>query len=188
MTVQELDGLRKQFLFYKSLADKTIQQISPSSIFEQPHIDSNSIAIIMQHMAGNMLSRWTDFLTSDGEKPWRNRDSEFEMLHHDYERLLAYWEEGWACLWNAIQPLQIHNLQQFVFIRNQQHTVTEALYRQLAHYAYHVGQIVYIGKMITQQPWQSLSIPKGQSATYNATKSQQNNTQHYTDEFLPPRP
>jgi uncharacterized damage-inducible protein DinB len=174
----------KQFQYAKSMADKSFAQLSDEQLHWQPNEASNSIAIIVKHMAGNMLSRWTDFLTSDGEKSWRNRESEFEDTFSSREEMLAYWEKGWACLFDAIEPLSKTDLERVIYIRNQGHTVVEAINRQLAHYSYHVGQIVYLARLITDQGWKSLSIPKGGSEAYNAEKfSQEKQRQHFTDDF-----
>ncbi len=132
-----------------------------------------------------MLSRWTDFLTTDGEKEWRNRDAEFENDITTRQELIDKWEEGWKCLFNALNSLTSEDLQKEIFIRNQGHTIIEAIFRQLAHYAYHVGQIVFIGKMATNNHWNSLSIPKGQSISYNADKfSKPKQKGHFTDEYI----
>lgn len=177
-----LESVRKQFLYYKKLADQAIAQLDEAALYWQYNEASNSIAVIVTHMAGNMLSRFTDFLTSDGEKPWRNRDAEFEPAHTGKEALLQYWEEGWACLMAALDGLRAEHLEQIVYIRNEGHTVTEALNRQLAHYPYHVGQIVYIARMQRNEAWQSLSIPRNQSAAYNAEKfAQDKGRRHFTD-------
>lgn len=133
----------------------------------QPNEVSNSIAIIIQHMAGNMLSRFTNFLTEDGEKEWRNRDTEFEEQQLSKEELSQKWEDGWACALNAINDLTENDLLQTITIRSEQLTVMDALNRQMAHYPYHVGQIVFIGRMIKNKDWLSLSIPKGASDAFN---------------------
>jgi len=175
----------KQFEYYKFLGEKSIAQLPDDKLFWQYNEASNSIAIIVQHLWGNMLSRWTDFLIADGEKEWRNRDAEFESIITTKEELLNKWNEGWDCLLNALKPLTGEDLQKIVYIRNQGHTVMEAINRQLAHYPYHVGQIVYIAKMIVDGDWQSLSIPKGGSQSFNADKfSKPKSKQHFTDEFL----
>ena len=134
----------------------------------RPNEESNSIAIIIQHMAGNMLSRWTNFLTEDGEKEWRQRDDEFEI--HDYNKLqlLNLWEKGWLCFLTAIEPLTKKELKQTIYIRKEPLLVIDAINRQLAHYPYHVGQIVFLGKMIQGHNWKNLSIPKGDSQVYNS--------------------
>ena len=130
--------------------------------------ESNSIAVNMKHLAGNMLSRWTDFLTTDGEKPERDRDMEFVMLPQTTKaEMVAYWDKGWQCTFDAVQPLNPENLMRRVTIRGQDHTVVQAINRQLAHYAYHVGQIVYLAKHFKASDWQSLSVPKNKSAEFN---------------------
>lgn len=180
-----LSSAKKQFEYYKMLGEKTFSQLNDEQLFIQLNEESNSIATIVKHLWGNMLSRWTDFLISDGEKEWRQRDAEFEndMTHRD--QLLQKWNEGWACLFNALNTLTENDLSKIIFIRNQGHTVTEAINRQLAHYAYHVGQIVFIGKLLSNKKWNSLSIPKGNSQAYNAEKfAAPKQTQHFTDEFL----
>lgn len=180
-----LSSAIKQFEYYKLLGEKTIAQISEDSLFWKYNEDSNSITIIVQHLSGNMLSRWTDFLTTDGEKEWRKRDDEFENIISSKEELLNTWNAGWACLFDALSKLQTTNLETIVYIRNQGQTVTEAINRQLCHYAYHVGQIVFIGKMIALNNWQSLSIPKGNSQAYNQQKFEQPKQQvHFTEEYL----
>lgn len=165
-----LESVTKQFLNYKKLADQAIQQLEPMQLFNQPNENSNSIAVVVKHMAGNMISRWTDFLTTDGEKPWRKRDSEFENDITDKEQLLIFWEKGWKVFLDTLHSLSDNDLQRTVYIRNEGHTVMEAMNRQLAHYSYHVGQIVYAAKLLKQSEWNSLSIPKNKSDEYNAEK------------------
>jgi hypothetical protein len=180
-----LDSVRKQFEYYKMLGEKTFEQLTDEQLFWQYNPESNSIAIIVKHLWGNMLSRWTDFLISDGEKEWRNRDAEFENDITDRMELLAKWNDGWACLFNALDGLSAADLSKEIYIRNMGHTVLEAINRQLAHYPYHIGQIVFIGKMARNDAWTSLSIPRGNSTAYNADKfSQPKSKQHFTDEFL----
>lgn len=179
-----LDSAIKQFEYYKMLAEKTFDQVSDDKLFWQYNEESNSIAMIVNHLAGNMLSRWSDFLTTDGEKEWRNRDAEFENIILTKNELMTKWNEGWTCLFNTLKTLTNSDLNTIIYIRNQGHTVQEAINRQLAHYPYHVGQIVYIGKMATHN-WQSLSIPKGNSSTYNSNKfSKPKQNTHFTDEYL----
>jgi hypothetical protein len=179
-----LESVRKQFELYKLLAEKTFSQVPDDKLFWQYNEESNSIATIVKHLAGNMLSRWTDFLNSDGEKEWRQRDAEFENDVTGRNELLAKWNEGWSCLFNALDSITEVDLQREIFIRNQGHTVMEAISRQLAHYPYHVGQIVFIGKMVCNDKWSSLSIPRGNSKEYNADKfSKPKGKQHFTDEF-----
>lgn len=187
METNYLESTIKQFEYYKMLGDKTFAQLNEEQLFWQFNEESNNIAMIVKHLCGNMLSRFTDFLTSDGEKEWRNRDAEFENDIVDKTDLLAKWDEGWQCLFNAINTLTEQDLSKEIYIRNQGHTVTEAINRQLAHYPYHVGQIVFLGKMLCNQNWQSLSIPKGNSKNFNAEKfAQPKHKQHFTDEFLKP--
>ncbi len=157
----------KRFLYYKSLADAAFEQISEEDFFWKYNEESNSIAIIVQHIAGNMLSRWTNFLVEDGEKPWRNRDREFENTFATKNELIDYWEKGWACLLHALQKINDDNLETEIFIRGEKYTVMDAVLRQLAHYPYHIGQIIYIAKMRKNTSWKSLSIPRNQSALYN---------------------
>lgn len=185
MKTNNLDSIVKQFEYYKMLGDKAMAQVPDEKLFWQFNSESNSIAIVVKHLWGNMLSRWTDFLDSDGEKAWRNRDAEFEGDFQTREEIVEKWNEGWECLFSAIKPLNEDDLQRIIYIRNQGHTVQEALNRQLAHYPYHVGQIVYIAKMIVGKDWESLSIPKGGSASYNAAKfSEPKEKKHFTDEYL----
>lgn len=168
------------FHYYKGLGEKAMAQVSDESLFHQYNEDSNSIAIIVQHMWGNMLSRWTNFLTEDGEKDWRNRDAEFQKGISSREELMLKWEEGWECLFNALDPLTEEDLNRTVYIRNEGHSVMDAISRQIAHYAYHVGQIVFVAKMAANG-WQSLSIPRNASATYNAEKfAREKGDRHFT--------
>ena len=185
MKANYLESIQKQFEYYKMLGDKTIAQVPDEQLFWMYNEASNSIAIIVKHLWGNMISRWTDFLHSDGEKEWRARDAEFENDIHNKKELMAKWEEGWACLFNVINNLQPEDMETIIFIRNMGHTVTEAINRQLAHYAYHIGQMVFLGKMICGSDWKSLSIPKGQSKIYNQKKfAQPKHQEHFTNEFL----
>jgi Protein of unknown function (DUF1572) len=157
----------KRFHAYKDLGDKTFAQLNDTDFYFQPNEASNSIAVIIRHMSGNMLSRWTNFLTEDGEKEWRNRDAEFEAQHHTREHLIDLWERGWSCMFDALASLTGEDLLKTIYIRQEGQSVIDAIQRQLAHYSYHVGQIVYLGRFIKDRQWQSLSIPKGQSETYN---------------------
>lgn len=152
-----------QFAFYKSLAEKAMIQLSDEQLFYQSNDSSNSIAQLISHLSGNMISRWTDFLTSDGEKDWRNRDAEFESKQHlTRVDLMNEWERGWSVLFSALDNLSDEDLQRTVYIRNEPHLVMQAIIRQLTHYAYHVGQIVYISKMLLDKQFQCLSIPVGE--------------------------
>ena len=153
--------------YYKTLGDKTFEQLTDADFNFMPNPQSNSIAIIIQHVAGNMLSRWTDFLTTDGEKDWRNRDDEFDQQHLTKTELIALWEKGWACFLNILTNLTEDDLLKTITIRSEGLLVVDAIQRQLAHYPYHVGQIVYLGRLIKQQNWQNLSIPKGISQQFN---------------------
>ncbi|MEM6966926.1 MAG: DUF1572 family protein [Bacteroidota bacterium] len=180
-----LTAARKQFEYYKMLGDRTFQQISEEDFFWKYHEESNSIAMIIKHLWGNMRSRFTDFLTSDGEKEWRQRETEFADDIEDVKELLEKWEAGWKCVFDALDTINEENFDTPILIRNQAHTVLEAFNRQMAHYAYHVGQIVFVGKMLKGKDWQSLSIPKGKSAEYNAEKfSKPVSKTHFTEEFL----
>ncbi len=162
------DALRT-FRDYKKLAERAFAQVNDGDFFKTLDPESNSIAVNTKHMAGNMLSRWTDFLTTDGEKPERDRDMEFEMLPGTTKAaMLAYWEQGWKCVFDAVEPLQPDDLMRTVRIRGQDHTVIQAINRQLAHYAYHVGQIVFLAKHFKSSEWQSLSVPRDKSAEFNA--------------------
>ncbi|MBB3838251.1 hypothetical protein FHS57_002256 [Runella defluvii] len=179
-----IESTRKQFEYYKLLGDKTMQQLSDEQLFWSYNEESNSIATIVKHLWGNMLSRWTDFLTTDGEKESRNRDAEFINDATTRQEVLEQWEEGWTCLFQALDALSSDDLTRIIYIRNQGHTVTEAIHRQLAHYPYHVGQLVFIGKMLATQ-WTSLSVPRGKSSDFNQEKfSQPKLRAHFTDEIL----
>ena len=157
----------KRFLYYKELGDKTLEQISEKQIFWQYNDESNSIAIIVKHIAGNMLSRWTNFLTEDGEKNWRNRDSEFENSFKTKHEIIEYWEKGWNCLFEALHQINDENLHSKIYIRGEAHSVLDAVLRQLAHYPYHIGQIIYIAKMLKNNDWKTLSIARNKSADFN---------------------
>jgi hypothetical protein len=164
-----LNDARQTFRDHKKLAERAFAQLNDKEFFSIIDPESNSVAINIKHMAGNMLSRWTDFLTTDGEKPERNRDMEFVMLPETTrEDMLAYWEKGWQCMFDAIEPLQSDDLMRAVRIRGEDHTVVQAINRQIAHYAYHVGQIVFLAKHFKSNDWQSLSVPKNKSAEFNA--------------------
>jgi hypothetical protein len=158
----------QQFRDYKSLADKTFAQLRDNDFHYQPNETTNSMAIIITHLHGNMLSRWTNFLTEDGEKEWRQRDDEFETHSYSREELRQLWEEGWQIVFNALESLQPGDLEKIIYIRSKPLTVIDAIHRQLTHYASHAGQIVMMGKIIKNTAWQSLSIPKGESGKYNA--------------------
>ncbi|RVU01005.1 DUF1572 domain-containing protein [Mucilaginibacter limnophilus] len=184
MDNEYLQSAIKQFEYYKLLGERTFEQLTDEQLFWQANEESNSIAVIVKHLSGNMLSRWTDLLTTDGEKPWRDRDAEFENDLTTRSQVTACWDKGWEMLLNTLKALQPADLDRIVYIRNQGHTVLEAINRQLAHYPYHVGQIAFIGKMRADH-WTSLSIPKGRSTGYNSEKfSQPQARQHFTDQIL----
>jgi hypothetical protein len=184
-SVAYLESAKKQFLYYKTLGEKAMEQLEPEQLFVAVNEETNSIATIVKHLSGNMLSRWTDFLTSDGEKEWRNRDEEFENDLESKEALLNTWNKGWDCLFDALNGLQPEQLSQIIYIRNEGHTVVEAINRQLAHYPYHVGQIVFYAKQLKNSNWESLSIPKNKSNSYNADKfAQEKSIKNFTDEEL----
>ena len=185
MTKDYISSVQKQFEYYKLLGEKTMAQIPDEALFWQYNEACNSIATIVKHLSGNMLSRWTDFLSSDGEKDWRNRDAEFENDINTREALMRIWNEGWKCFLDTLNALTDEDLGKTIYIRNQGHTVTEAINRQLAHYPYHIGQIVFVGKMVADEKWASLSIPKGTSKTYNIEKfAQPKRMEHFTDELF----
>ena len=157
--------------YYKDLGDKTFEQLHDADFHYQPNEESNSIAVIIQHVAGNMLSRWTNFLTEDGEKEWRQRDEEFAIHSYSKQQLLATWEQGWKCFLGALESLKEDDLLKTIYIRQEGLTVIDAINRQLAHYPYHTGQIVYISRIIKNHAWKNLSIPKGHSQQYNQSES-----------------
>jgi hypothetical protein len=179
-----LPSIRKQFEYYKSLGDRTFKQLSEEELFWQSDVEANSIAILVKHLVGNMLSRWTNFLTEDGEKSWRDRDDEFVDSYQTKDDILTAWEQGWNCLFTALDALNDNQLESVVYIRNMGHTVVEAINRQLCHYSYHVGQIVLLGRMQKKEQWTSLSVPKGASKNYNADKfSKQKGRRHFTEDL-----
>jgi hypothetical protein len=167
MPLNYLESIKKHFNQYKSLGDKTLEQLDEENLFWQYNDASNSIAIIVQHLWGNMLSRWTNFFTEDGEKEWRQRDQEFEKVIKTKEELILKWDAGWECLFAAIDSLTDKDLDRIIYIRKEPLSLIDAVNRQLAHYSYHVGQIVYLGKMQLNDRWISLSIPKGNSKEFN---------------------
>jgi hypothetical protein len=153
---------------YKKMADKALAQIKDEEFFVTLDEESNSVAVIMKHMAGNMFSRWTDFLTTDGEKPDRNRDMEFVIeAKTTKDDVINYWERGWARVFEALEPLKLEDFEKTVAIRGEEHTIVEAINRQLMHYSYHIGQIVFLAKHFRSTEWSSLSIPRNKSAEFN---------------------
>jgi Protein of unknown function (DUF1572) len=182
-----MNSLAKEYLstvirrvkYYKDLGDKTFEQLKDADFHYQPNEESNSIAVIIQHVSGNMLSRWTNFLTEDGEKQWRQRDDEFSIHTYSKEQLLEIWEKGWRCFMDALASLQDDDLLKTIHIREEQLSAIDAINRQLAHYPYHIGQIVYIGRIIKDHAWKNLSIPKGQSQQYNQTDAVKDPAKRY---------
>ena len=156
---------------YKTLADKALEQVSDEEFFRLPEPESNSIAIIVKHVNGNLLSRWTDFLTTDGEKEWRDRDSEFELDKMERSQLMQMWERSWQCLFSSLEALMIDDLEKIITIRSEPHSVLEAINRTLAHISYHVGQIVFLAKMFKSGQWQTLTIAKRKSKEFNEEMS-----------------
>ena len=177
-----LGSSKKLFRYYKSLGEKAIDQLRDNQVLEKPNEASNSIALIVHHISGNMLSRFTDFLTTDGEKPWRNREAEFDEAYADKKAMMQAWENGWACLFNALDSLKPEDLSKLIYIRNEGQTVLEAIQRQLAHYSSHIGQILFQAKILKGNDFKSLSIPKGGSADFNKEKfSKEKERKHFTD-------
>lgn len=162
-----LQTMIRRVKYYKDLGDRTFEQLKDADFHYQPNEESNSIAVIIQHVAGNMLSRWTNFLTEDGEKEWRQRDDEFEIHNYSKQQLLEIWEKGWDCYIRTLESLKDDNLLKTIHIRQEPLSAIDAINRQLAHYPYHIGQIVYIGRIIRDHSWKNLSIPKGRSQDYN---------------------
>jgi uncharacterized damage-inducible protein DinB len=157
----------KRLKYYKDLGEKTFVQLEEKDFHWQPSSESNSIAVIIQHMAGNMLSRWTNFLTEDGEKEWRQRDDEFEVHSYSKDQLIETWNKGWKCFLDTLDALSADDLLKTIYIRKESMSAIDAITRQIAHYSYHIGQIVYIGRIIKNENWKSLSIPKDRSQQYN---------------------
>jgi hypothetical protein len=160
MTQSFLPNSINIFQQYKSLGDHTIVRMPSDLMHWQSKEDFNSMAMIIKHLAGNMISRWTDFLTTDGEKPWRGRDNEFESNEETKEELILLWEKGWSCFMTTLTSLSADDLSKVILIRGEEHTVWEAIQRQMAHYPYHIGQMIFLSKMMTEHEWESLSIPK----------------------------
>lgn len=165
-TTSYLEDSLTLFRYYKDLADRAMAQIADEQLFAVLDPEMNSIAVIAKHMAGNMLSRWSDFLTSDGEKPTRDRDAEFRDPPQTREALMDYWNSGWKCVFDALAPLSDADLSRTVVIRTEAHSVMQAINRQIAHYAYHCGQIVFLAKHFRSEQWSCLTIPRGQSQAF----------------------
>ena len=162
-----LDTVIRRVKYYRHLGEQAFEQLDEKDFDFQPSPESNSVAVIIQHMSGNMLSRWTDFLTTDGEKEWRKRDEEFDFHQYTRAQLIELWNKGWDCFIQALRSIREEDLLKTIYIRREALTVMDAVNRQLAHYPHHVGQLLYIGKIIKNENWKSLSIPKGQSEEYN---------------------
>ena len=174
MIEEYLSNVTKQFKSYKEVADKTLNQLEEKDLHWRFNNESNSIASIIIHISENMLSRWTDFFTSDGEKKSRNRDQEFEPQNLSKQELLVKWEKGWDCLFTALHSINKNNFNQPIYIRNKQHKLIESITRQIAHYPYHIGQIAYVGKMILNTKWQTTSIAKGKSEEFMKQQFEKN--------------
>jgi Protein of unknown function (DUF1572) len=157
----------ESFRSYKKLAERAIEQVSDEEFFQAIDAQANSLGVIVKHIAGNLHSRWSDFLISDGEKPSRNRDLEFELVGDTRESLMEFWETGWQVLFDNIEPLTVEDFSKTITIRGEPHSIVEAINRQLAHYAYHIGQIVLLAKHFRSSEWNTLSVPKNRSAEFN---------------------
>jgi uncharacterized damage-inducible protein DinB len=183
MMINTIKNTISVFEYYKSLGEKAMAQVSDEALFHMPDEKSNSIAVIVNHLHGNMLSRWTDFLTSDGEKAWRKRDEEFKEATSTRAEVMHQWNEGWACLLDTLNALTPDDLSKTVYVRNMGQSAEDAIIRQLAHYAYHTGQIVYLARLFNEGNWTSLTISKGESATYNAERFQkEKEIKHFTQD------
>jgi hypothetical protein len=166
-----LDTIIRRLKYYKHLAEQPFNQLEEKDFHFQPSSESNSIAVIVQHVSGNMLSRWTNLLTEDGEKEWRHRDDEFNIHRYSKQQIIELWDKGWDCFISALQSLKADDLLKTVYIRKESLSVIDAINRQLAHYPHHIGQILYIGKIIKNENWKNLSVPKGESQTYYITEA-----------------
>ena len=185
MNEQFLKDSIRLFKYYKHLGEGAMDQVNDEQLFVSPDSASNSMAVMVKHLWGNMLSRWTDFLTTDGEKDFRKRDEEFVSDQQTRAELYARWEEGWACLFDTLESLSPDDMSKTVYIRNQGHAVSEAIQRQIAHYSYHVGQLVFLAKQMQGDNWNSLSIPKNQSSAFNEKHfDSPKGPRHFTDDFL----
>ena len=162
-----LSSIKKEFARYKNYGDHTLRRLTLEQMLWEPTAEINSVAVLVKHLSGNMKSRFTAFLTEDGEKSWRKRDREFEVDFSSKEEVLALWEDGWSILFDSLEEIDDSNFESRIFIRGEEHSIPRALHRQLAHYASHVGQMMYLGKILLGQQWESLSIPKGKSEEFN---------------------
>jgi Protein of unknown function (DUF1572) len=179
LTTSYLKDARDLLRYYRKLAERALEQVPDEALVRTLDRESNSIAIVVKHLAGNMRSRWTDFLTADGEKAGRHRDTEFEAPPATRAELLALWNAGWDCVFSALDPLAESDLARTVYIRKEAYSVMQAINRQIAHYAYHVGQIVYLAKHFAGDNWRALTIPKGKSADFNTQVASGEASQHY---------
>lgn len=161
-----LESVENQVTRYKNLAEKAIEQLDDNQFFWRPNDESNSVAVLVKHIAGNMLSRFTDFLTTDGEKPWRDRDGEFEVNHHDRTGLMEQWKKSWTVLFNTLRELKEEDLSKMISIKGEKRTALNAIVSALAHYCDHIGQIIYISKSLKNTSWKTLSIPKKKHDDY----------------------
>lgn len=171
------DLFLKRFQYYKNIADQTFEQLEEPQLFWQYNPESNSIATIVKHISGNMISRWTNFLTEDGEKEWRNRDAEFENDIQSKAEMLEIWEKGWLVLFDALNQVNDANINSIILIRGEKISVVDALLRQLAHYPYHIGQIIYLAKMLKNDDWRTLSIARNKSQEYTELLKKQNSAE-----------
>jgi hypothetical protein len=184
MITDYLTTAKRDFQYYKTLGEKTFSQLEEKDCFWQFDSESNSIAVIVNHLYGNMKSRWTDFLSSDGEKQWRKRDLEFKNQLKTKAEVLNRWEQGWDCVFKSLDSINEDNFNTKIYIRSQEHSVIQAINRQLTHYAYHVGQVVYIGRLIKGSKWKYLSIPKDKSDDFNQKKFSRGKHQgQFTDDL-----
>jgi hypothetical protein len=184
MITDYLTTAKRDFQYYKTLGEKTFSQLEEKDCFWQFDSESNSIAVIVNHLYGNMKSRWTDFLSSDGEKQWRKRDLEFKNQLKTKAEVLNRWEKGWDCVFKSLDSINEDNFNTKIYIRSQEHSVIQAINRQLTHYAYHVGQVVYIGRLIKGSKWKYLSIPKDKSDDFNQEKFSRGKHQgQFTDDL-----
>ena len=162
-----LESAIRQINSYKVVGEKTFDQLTDEQLFWKYNQESSSIAIIVKHIVGNQFSRWTNFLTEDGEKEWRARDNEFENTYSTKAEMIQEWEKGWDCFLSVLNQLTEADLNKIIYIRKEPHSVIDAITRQICHYSYHIGQITYLGKMLKNEKWESLSIPKNKSIQFN---------------------
>lgn len=179
-----LIDINKQFRYYKSLGDKALAQVTDEEFYFRAHEELNSIAIIVKHICGNLLSRFTQFRTTDGEKPWRRRDEEFMMKSKVRADMMEIWDKAWTVLFNELDALTANDLDETITIRTQPHSISTALIRSLAHISNHIGQILLLAKAFKKEEWKSLSIPKGQSEAFNSKATRADKPDHYTDHLL----